>query len=245
MPDEMQMIIESGMRYYDMVRSDMHGRYQSWEHCYGVFSKYKDKELSEDDLDYLSLHLSFYLASWGMYRGSSFLLQRDYTVHISAIQELMKPQYRQLWGIKCDALAQQENLTTLFALSDELKKIYSEIRITANLSINKPAPSVGISDVLITKILMGTMGCVPAYDRFFCSAVNHCKASSALFSKQSIKKLCLFYAEHSALFEKCRKEMSRGWIDYPQMKVIDMCFWQIGYDEDIANAAAGKRRTED
>lgn len=239
LPNEMQTIIESGMRYYDMVRSDIHGRYQSWEHCYGIFSKLKDKKLSKDDFDYLSLHLSFYLASWGMYRGSSFLLQRDYTVHIPAIQELMKSQYRQLWGIKCSALEQAENLTTLFTLSEALKTIYNEIRIAANQSINKPAPSVGISDVLITKILMGTMGCVPAYDRFFCSAVKHCKASSALFSKQSIKKLCLFYEQHREIFEKCRAEMSQGWIDYPQMKVIDMCFWQIGYDEDIAAAGTG------
>ncbi len=238
MLNDLQTIIEGGMRYYDMVHTDIHGRYHSWEHCYGVFSKYKDKELTAEDLDYLSLHLSFYLASWGMYRGSSFLLQRDYTVHIPAIQELMKPQYRQLWGIKCITLTQTGNLTTLFMLSEKLKELYSEIRIAANLSINKPAPSVGISDVLITKILMGTMGCVPAYDRFFCSAVKHCKASSALFSKQSIKKLCLFYEEHSDVFEKCRSEMSRGWIDYPQMKVIDMCFWQIGYDEDIANGGS-------
>lgn len=236
MSDSLQTIIESGMRYYHMVRSDEHGRYQSWQHCYGNFSKLKNKDLSAEEIDYLSLHLSFYLASWGMYRGSSFLLQRDYTVHIPAIQELMKPQYRQLWGIACDALMLPENLDALFSLSDKLKKLYNDIRIAANLSIGKPSPSMGISDVLITKILMGTMGCVPAYDRFFCAAVKHCNVSSELFSKNSIKKLSLFYLEHNDIFEKCRTEMSKGWIDYPQMKVIDMCFWQTGYDEDTAGA---------
>jgi hypothetical protein len=32
------------------------------------------------DRDHAALQLGFYLASWGMYGGSSFLLQYDYTV---------------------------------------------------------------------------------------------------------------------------------------------------------------------
>ncbi|HML19886.1 MAG TPA: hypothetical protein PKD74_04890 [Candidatus Dependentiae bacterium] len=234
MLNDMQHIIVSGLRYYNMIRADEHGRYRSWEHCYGVFSKYRAKELTSAELDYLSLHLSFYLASWGMYRGSSFLLQRDYTVHIPAIQELMKPQYLALWDVKCNVLIRQENLDSLFVLSEKLKMIYSSMRVTANLSIDKPAPCVGISDVLITKILMGTMGCVPAYDRFFCSAVKRCKVSSALYNIHSIQKLCAFYAMNEETFEKCRTVMSQGRIDYPQMKVIDMCFWQIGYEDEFA-----------
>ena len=34
-----------------------------------------------NDVDYLTLQLAFYLASWGMYRGSSELLQKDYLIH--------------------------------------------------------------------------------------------------------------------------------------------------------------------
>lgn len=236
MSDNIETIIDSGKRYYDMMGSDKHGRYRSWQHCYGIFSKLKNKDLSAEDLDYLSLHLSFYLASWGMYRGSCFILQCDYTVHITAIQELMKDDYIKLWGITCDDLRHTENLDLLFSLSDKLKEIYRDIRITANKSIGKPLPSVGISDILITKILMGTMGCVPAYDRFFCEAVKHCKVASTSFSKKSIKELRQFYLDHNEIFEKLRIEMSKGMIDYPQMKVIDMCFWQIGYEEDAASS---------
>lgn len=42
------------------------------------------------NLDYLSLQLAFYLASWGMYRGSSFLLQKYYRVHIHVERDFMQ-----------------------------------------------------------------------------------------------------------------------------------------------------------
>jgi len=42
------------------------------------------------DYDYLSLHHAFYLASWGMYRGSSFLLQKDYKVLTPIVEEILK-----------------------------------------------------------------------------------------------------------------------------------------------------------
>ena len=49
--------------------------------------------------DYLSLHLAFYLASWGMYRGSSFLLQKDYKVLVPIVEEVLKPEYDCLFGV--------------------------------------------------------------------------------------------------------------------------------------------------
>ena len=64
-------------------------RYLSWEHCYQQFRLVRlERDKKEPDLDYLSLQLAFYLASWGMYRGSSFLLQRDYKVHIPIVKEI-------------------------------------------------------------------------------------------------------------------------------------------------------------
>ena len=47
----------------------------SWRHCYKAFYENRNKT-DEQTLDYLSLHLAFYLASWRIYRGSSFLLQK-------------------------------------------------------------------------------------------------------------------------------------------------------------------------
>ena len=42
----------------------------------------------EPRIDEAALQLGFYLASWGMYRGSSFLLRRTYTVHEEVVERL-------------------------------------------------------------------------------------------------------------------------------------------------------------
>ena len=60
------------------------------------------------DYDYLSLQLAFYLASWGMYRGSSFLLQKDYKVHEAVVKELLDSKYNCLFGLTCKMLRDQE-----------------------------------------------------------------------------------------------------------------------------------------
>ena len=46
--------------------------------------------LTEEKIDFLSLHLGFYLASWGMMRGSTELLDKDYKIHIPAVKVILK-----------------------------------------------------------------------------------------------------------------------------------------------------------
>ena len=74
----------------DYNRKD--GRYKSWEFCYKYFHKiFKKNKINEKERDYASLMLAFYLASWGMYRGSSFLFKDyTYTIHKKAIDILFK-----------------------------------------------------------------------------------------------------------------------------------------------------------
>lgn len=227
-------IIENGDQFVNLLRSDENGRYKSWEHCYSTFAKFKGKALTDNDVDFLCLHLSFYLASWGMYRGSSFLLQKDYKVHATAIRELMKNEYINLWAVRCESyIFESNNLQKLSLLTSTLKQIYNDIRISANKAINREIPAQPISDTLITKILMGTLGCVPAYDRFFCDGVKKCGIASALYNSKSIHNLSKFYVDNSKDLENWRHFISYEGVEYPQMKVLDMCFWQIGYNLDI------------
>jgi hypothetical protein len=92
-------IIKSATVFYKTLSEDSNGRFRSWEYCYKCFHDARNNP--DADVDYLCLHLAFYLASWGMYRGSSFLLQKDYKVHKKVVKEILKPQYDCLFGIKC------------------------------------------------------------------------------------------------------------------------------------------------
>src|SRR3954453_15052724 len=78
------MSIGDKIRAYHEGMIDLHHRYRSWEHCYQYFHGATPAAVAADR-DVAALRLGFYLASWGMYRGSGFLLQNAYTVHLGVI----------------------------------------------------------------------------------------------------------------------------------------------------------------
>jgi hypothetical protein len=92
-----------------------------------------------------------------------------------------------------------------------------------------------ISNILLTKILMGTLGCAPAYDRFFVEGIKSLGFSTGNFNLKSLDKLINFYRKNSDRLEKIRNSLhvDKSNLIYPQMKLIDMGFWQIGYVLDL------------
>lgn len=220
------LILESSVKFYDTLKKDENGRYRSWEHCYSNFINARDNKNAE--LDYLSLQLAFYLASWGMYRGSSFLLQKDYKIHIPVVKELLKEEYDPLAGIDCVELKREKNQRLLEKTNAFLDEYYSNIRDEVkNIKVRNQ-----LSSTLITKILMGTLGCVPAYDRYFISGIKKQKVASGNYNMKSIGQLVDFYESNIVELENIRKDMKVNGMAYPQMKILDMAFWQIGLDSD-------------
>lgn len=167
--DSVDLIIKSSTEFYNDLKIDENGRYRSWEHCYSHFIKARGSK--EIDYDYLSLQLAFYLASWGMYRGSSFLLQKDYKVHIPVVKELLSKEYDALAGIECIEFRKECNQQLLREINSFLGQYYDKIR----REVKGQELKNQLSFTLITKILMGTLGCVPAYDRYFIAGIKKTK----------------------------------------------------------------------
>ena len=211
--------------YVAQINSDPNDRLRSWEHCYKSFHDARGCKAA--DQDYLSLMLAFYLASWGMYRGSSFLLQKDYKIHRPVVEEILKPQYDSLFGIECIKLRETEQQKQLQSLCSNMSEYYDGIRKTVKSNDVKNK----LSDTLITKVLMGTLGCVPAYDRFFVEGVKSQGVTIGNYSIKSLLNLVDFYESNTEHLEKCRKNLFAYDLQYPQMKLIDMGFWQIGFDK--------------
>ena len=221
-------ILEATTSFYDELRADEHGRFKSWEYCYKTFADARKN--NNPNLDLLSLNLAFYLASWGMYRGSSFLLQKDYRIHIPAIAFILKKEYDVLFGIKCSDLKKEENLSLLKNLYGKLTAYYKEIRSeVAETEVFKD-----ISETLITKILMGTLGCVPAYDRYFKSGLSLEGVGIQKYGNNSLIKVCEFYEKYNEELEVVRLNMNVAGLEYPQLKILDMGFWKIGFDADLS-----------
>ena len=218
-------LISAAQTFYDDARANENGRSRSWEHCYRVFRDARTDP--SPDYDYLSLHLAFYLASWGMYRGSCFILQKDYKVHTPIVEEILKPEYDCLFGLACTDVRNDDVWAQLKKLYDNIDFYFDQIRKeVAGREVASP-----VSPILITKILMGTLGCVPAYDRFFVDGIKKYKVTTQEYSRKSVRKLAKFYEAHNDRLEEARRGMRTEDLVYPQMKLLDMGFWQIGFEK--------------
>lgn len=211
--------------YFNETIKDSHGRYLSWCHCYNAF---KDNRNNGDEktVDYLALHLAFYLASWGMYRGSSFLLQKDYKVHIPIVKIILEEKYSPLLGISAEDLMEEALLDLLEDVSFRIRQEY------ANEQPSFEGVTNNATDTLVTKILLGALGCVPAYDRYYVQAVRQYGISAGGYDRRSIRDVAKYYLKYKDEFEKVRNELSAYGTEYPVMKIMDMCLWQVAFEND-------------
>lgn len=224
--DTVELVINAAGRFYRTLKEDPNGRFRSWEHCYKQFYDARTSQNDNVDYDNLSLHLAFYLASWGMYRGSSFLLKKDYRIHVPVVRILLQQQYKCLYDIECIELKKTEVQNKLTDLEMSIRNQYAVIR----KSVKGAEVQKDVSNTLITKILMGTLGCVPAYDRYFIAGVKALKVTTGTYNTESILRLCDFYEKNQDRFEAARKKFWIGKLQYPQMKVLDMGFWEYGLE---------------
>lgn len=204
----------NAIKKYHYSINDEYTRYKSWEHCYNAFKAYRH---DKDKIEFLCLHLSCFMASWGMLRNSK-LIEYDYFIHKDFVIEISNSKYDRLYDNSF------ENNDLIKELVDLINKLYLykiKTRITEGDSL---------SDTFVTKILLGVFGCVPAYDSYFKSAVSHYKVCSRNFNERSLTNIYSFYNLHFEEFENLRKQFANEGVYYTPMKLIDMCFWQLGID---------------
>ncbi len=208
------------LNFYSQLEGDENHRYKSWEHCYAYFCK------KDADLDAACLHLAFYLASWGMYRGSSFLLWKDYLIHKEVVEYLLSK--KRLQGLN-PSKATEEDFTEIFQLIAWIKSWYQE-----NIEfVNGESRAVNVTDTLSTKIILGALGCIPAYDRFFIDGIRKTGLSYSGIKPANFKSLVQYYKNNNAQFSSAANEiLKKSGIIYPPMKLVDMYFWEIGFESD-------------
>lgn len=210
-------------KYLSCVTNDDFHRYLSWDNCFQAFSTNKQMEIH-------ALELAFYLASWGMYRGSSGLLQKNHFIHKGAVDIVFSNSSQKLKCIEGHEV-KKENKQAIIKVKDELAKHYSQIYFTKGA--DKPK-SISPTDTLLSKILLGTLGCVPAYDRYFIEGLNEMKMQHTSFNEASLNELFNFIEGNKTEIEQTQKFIKTSTKrHYPLMKILDMYFWQIGYDKEL------------
>jgi hypothetical protein len=204
--------------FYKQIQSDNEGhRYRSWEHCFKAFG---NNELSKNEK---SLHLAFYLASWGMYRGSSGLLWKDYTVHRQTVK--IAESHKNLRVNSNNTFPCIKNIQSCI---NDISEYYSGIPFHNGKYLNY----ISATPTLISKIMLGIFGVIPAFDRYFCNGAKVIFQAKS-FSFKNIDVLYAYAIDKMPEIEACQAyifKKSGFW--YPPMKILDMYFWQIGFNLD-------------
>ena len=198
-------------------------RYASFDFCYNYFYLfYKSNKLNEladkKNLQMSCLQLGFYLASWGMMRGSSFLLEKSVKNYKNLIVAISKMNPK-LWEIDVDKY-DEKNIDLLLNCKEE---------IIDALDRN----NAETWDTLVTKIMLGVFANVPAYDAYFKKFLknkNYCQT----FNKKSLVEINEFYKENKEIFDSFKIHTfdfltsQETDIIYPKAKLIDMCGFMDG-----------------
>lgn len=207
--------------YLSSIKSDPFHRFASWNNCFQTFS-------TSEQTNQHALALAFYLASWGMYRGSSGLLQKNHLIHQGAVDIIFSDLGKKL---KCsDSIdVRPESLAKIIDLKHELSEYYGKIVFSKDGDNKKITPT----NTLLSKVMLGTLGCVPAYDRYFIAGLNANGIKETSFDEDALKALFSFMDKNKAEIQGSQKLIREetGWY-YPLMKIVDMYFWQTGYDEE-------------
>lgn len=168
----------------------------------------------EPDYDYLSLHLYAYLACWDMIDYKKFLREKNYKVLKNTVVELYKKainDYKYLKNYDLDLNYVKEYKNAIL----DLKKI-----IVKNIS-REYEKDIHVTDTLIGKILLGTFGCMPAFDTHFCKTAKEVFKLKTITIENCIEKVLEFAIDN-------KSELVALQNGYPIMKIVDMAFWEYG-----------------
>jgi hypothetical protein len=201
-------------------QSNPDDRYTSFDYCYNYFRM--TNNLTQD-IEKSCLVLGFYLASWGMFRGSSFLLQKS-VKHFEPTIRYIASLDKSVWKIDVDDY-NEKNVETIIGIYKDIKE-----RLILN----------GNSDLtLITKILLGVFGFIPAFDDYFGNSFRAISGGQCGFRKVNVKSLTFiktFYESNKETIDRLSVETfttdfmtgQKTTINYPKAKIIDMYGFSFG-----------------
>ena len=223
----------------------------SWDLCYGHFYQNRkyfiDSTPSQTDLDAGALELSSYLASFGMYRNA--VLQ---TLNRRLFSAILKKLFEAARNAHIDPYTSKGvfSVHQLRVLIEVVKDSYQTFLIDSDY----PKPS-SPSVTLISKVLMGVMGVLPAFDTCFRAAIpvfntkapescrlsdklNDATLTSLLNVAQDINVLNYIKTKFNGVVEVSEKDenghITKQLVPYPSMRLLDLYFWVYGLKTNTA-----------
>lgn len=212
--------------YYEALEFDKENnpfpRLKAWEFLYEyIWGKDRSWSTLTDstNLDTTALHLGFYLANWGMFRGRSELLRNsNLDLMKELVLRLFKGKGAALFDLSAgDFLPRAPNLSRNQALLDEVVHIFH----------NMPG-NVSWTDTLISKILLGVWGEFPALDRYYKLGIRSFYPHQGLTKVSGRSLTSLMELTETEEFDLPAIQTKCLRLAYPKGRLLDMAFFQAG-----------------
>ncbi|MCK4825070.1 hypothetical protein KA005_55495 [bacterium] len=200
-------------------------RYTSFDYCYNYFQSFNEKDrlmelVNSGNIQTSCFQLAFYLASWGMFSRKSYLLEKSVKYFERVIFRIIELD-NAVWKIDADK--------------------YNDINMEKLIiCYNEIAQALGIhhkpSVVLVTKIMLGIFGNVPAFDSRF----RECFQIYA-FNAKVLNRIAEFYVRNKEIIDKYASSIKT--LDfktcqetarvYTKAKIIDMIGFIQGGKKEV------------
>ncbi len=188
----------------------------SFDYCFNYFQSFREQGrvrciCSDDCIEQSCLQLAFYLASWGMLRPSSFLLNKSARFYQRLLQTVAQCDTR-LWEI--DLPYTDEDIELLLRVGGDFREALEN----------------RASDTLVTKIMLGVFGNVPAFDVNFRTGFG-----IGRFNMTCLKRLTQFYEQNRSEIDGYPPIYTFDFHSgtgterrYTKAKIVDMVGWVEG-----------------
>ncbi len=206
--------------YYRRATDDEYARLRGWEFLWDHLQSMNSWKsiASPRNLETSALHLGFYLANWGMFRGSSKLLNVNLEFFKKLTARLFNEIDTEVWNLALSDFT-EDNQEAVRAFDEALIMIrsFGEGRVSW-------------TETLITKILLGVWGECPARDQYFNKGFSSFLENRDYGRQPSTSGRYFVYLNRIRVSERWELPAIRTQAgnDYAPGKLIDMAFFQYG-----------------
>ncbi len=181
--------IEKNVRTYLGDRSPLE-RAASFDYCFNYFRAFRDRTATGEiaapqHLEVSCLDLGYYLASWGMLRASTALHTKNYRF-FERVVGVIAVEPPGSWDIDVNDYS-GGGLAALFNTRFRLASALTARTVDGA----RRTPT----DTLVTKVMLGVFGSVPAFDTFFCRGFRAVTGERGAFNRKSLNAIGNFYLE--------------------------------------------------
>lgn len=210
-------------------------RYRAYDNCRDAFKDYVCDKIDDDKM---ALHLYSFLACWGMATRGQYLMEHNYTCLIGVAQAL-KANYKEncpFCNDFCPTKAEGEKEEYIkFLIGDEDSEKDKGIAEAIRSAFGKEENDVeenACTQLIISKLLMATYGCIMACDSYTKDAwkkLGHKWSTTIFESKRFLGEYYDYLADNADALNALQNETDNGYkFTYSVSKKLDMILWKYG-----------------